>query len=248
MKKRMLDRDGALPGRFYKFTLIELLIVIATIAILAGMLLPALNRARLAARRISCASQVSQIGKACMLYAADYKEWLPPYWNGTNYADSSGSFFSAGALGDGALIGSYLQVKTGGICYYESSGKVHPFCCPAYVRRENENSYSYGLNQQFSYSAGKPIASWQVLKLGQLKFPSKTMYFGDSSRNNVSEGYWLAYNSTETRSRIGFDTHGSSANLVFLDWHVESVRFHYKYVSSLVAVDGTNLFWTGKIN
>lgn len=58
------------------FTLVELLVVIAVIAILAALLLPALVRARDQARRISCVSNLRQISTASMLYMADYNGGL----------------------------------------------------------------------------------------------------------------------------------------------------------------------------
>ena len=133
------------------FTLIELLIVIAIIAILAGMLLPAINKAREKARIISCVSNLKQLGQLHILYGDSFDGFvvlsrdtsLPP-------EEGSASDFNQTWI---YMLAKYVQRDTRGPGYMAKdspfSGTIYG--CPAVGKIVKTNEWtaklSYGINQ-----------------------------------------------------------------------------------------------------
>ena len=114
MKKRERNDFGAVLDRGVKklFTLIELLVVIAIIAILAAMLMPALSKAREAARASNCINNLKQNATSMLMYSNDNKGWINFYSGAIRYRTPTNALTWGYSWADTVCAGGYTAYNS----------------------------------------------------------------------------------------------------------------------------------------
>ncbi len=184
------------------FTLIELMIVMAVIAVLASITLPAVARARSAGKSTVCASNLRQWGLATHAYTSDHDDFLPPDGSPNGTSTKSGWYID---LPKALSIPTYAELD------WPLNPDVTPppglWVCPGSTNRSNgRNLFFYCLNQHVNDTgaANRPVT------IESLRHPSRTVWLFDNGRRAA----------VAQQNNVAIQVHQRGAQFLFLDGHV----------------------------
>lgn len=181
-----------------KFTIIELLMIIAILGVLASLLLPSMSRARAKVKQSVCLSNSKQISLASTSYIMEH--------NGYGPSDSAGNRWTT------KLLGTYIDRKLG-------NQPSPTFNCPSGYDQINANHTNIGMNI-FITGKSQPSVTLDARPLLNAS-PSETCMLIDSFKLHFSVSNWGMNNNKviDEPNRGNIARHQLKANVTFLDGH-----------------------------